>query len=149
MKLIEIHDRIYTRGHTHKLSSSDLLNALGNLRVTTIVNLTSRVDEPLRAASGLVGVEYVCLPLVDNDKIDRHGVYTAVETIVNVVESNHGVLVHCISGRNRTGLVVGIAVCRLTGLEPTEVLARLRERRPGLLTNETFQEYLLSGAWRS
>ena len=51
------------------------------------------------------------------------------------------VLSHCGMGFNRSALVAGLILNEL-GMSGKNVVARLRERRPGALFNSTFAEYL-------
>jgi len=53
------------------------------------------------------------------------------------------VLSHCGMGFNRSALVAGLILHEL-GMPGPEVVARLRDRRPGALFNETFAAYLES-----
>jgi hypothetical protein len=51
------------------------------------------------------------------------------------------VLVHCQAGINRSSLVNG-CVLYLRGYRGVNIVNRIRSRRPGALTNDTFRRYL-------
>ena len=52
-------------------------------------------------------------------------------------------LSHCGMGFNRSAFVAGLIMIEC-GMPGPEVVARLRERRPGALFNDGFADYLLS-----
>lgn len=53
------------------------------------------------------------------------------------------VLVTCAAGINRSALVAGLAVKRLSGLAGARVVEMIRNGRPGALANPDFERYLL------
>jgi protein-tyrosine phosphatase len=65
-------------------------------------------------------------------------------TLVNECREQGPTLVHCQAGLNRSGLVAGTALV-LSGMEPAEAIATLRESRsPAVLCNKTFESWLLN-----
>ena len=63
--------------------------------------------------------------------------------MMQLVRDGHVVLSHCGMGFNRSALVAGLILHEL-GMPGTDVVARLRDRRPGALFNERFTAYLES-----
>jgi protein-tyrosine phosphatase len=61
----------------------------------------------------------------------------------SLARDGHVVLSHCGMGYNRSALVAGLILHEL-GMSGHDVVARLRDRRPGALFNETFAAYLES-----
>jgi protein-tyrosine phosphatase len=51
------------------------------------------------------------------------------------------VLVHCTQGVNRSSLVNGY-ILYLSGMNGTDIVKLIRDKRPGALTNQVFYEYL-------
>lgn len=51
------------------------------------------------------------------------------------------ILIHCQAGINRSSLVTG-CVLYLRGYRGVNIVNRIRSRRPGALTNDTFRRYL-------
>jgi protein-tyrosine phosphatase len=51
---------------------------------------------------------------------------------------------HCIGGRDRTGLVAAHFLCSRLGLSPKDGLTAVRERRPDAMSAEGWEEMGLS-----
>jgi protein-tyrosine phosphatase len=66
----------------------------------------------------------------------------ASKIVAAFVKSGRKVLVTCFAGLNRSGLVTGLAVYRLTGQNGRDVVELVRARRPGALRNPRFVEVL-------
>jgi protein-tyrosine phosphatase len=62
----------------------------------------------------------------------------AAEHAANVVLRGGRVLVTCVMGRNRSGLVSALAIYLLTGLPGTEIVREVKRRRPEALSNQWF-----------
>jgi protein-tyrosine phosphatase len=58
-----------------------------------------------------------------------------------LIAAGHRVLSHCGMGFNRSAFVAGLIMVEL-GMPGPEVVARLRERRPGALFNDGFANCL-------
>jgi protein-tyrosine phosphatase len=67
----------------------------------------------------------------------------AAAIVVEHVRQGHNVLVTCMAGQNRSGLVVGLALVELMGLTGKEAVEYIRGRRALALNNETFAQYLV------
>lgn len=66
----------------------------------------------------------------------------AAGKVAKFVSSGKKVLVTCLAGRNRSGLVVALAMHKLTGMSGTEIVDHIQARRPLALTNKNFVEVL-------
>ncbi len=66
----------------------------------------------------------------------------AGQVVAERVLAQERTLVTCWQGRNRSGLVVALAVRRLLGVTGGEALTIVRMRRPGALTNDHFARLL-------
>ena len=94
------------------------------------------------------GVEVIHAPFDDSDvsptahekKIAR----SAAKRVVDALEQGSNVLVSCYAGRNRSGLVCGLALVA-TGYAPVQALRLIQDRRKGALTNQWFVD-LLTGS---
>ena len=89
---------------------------------------------------------YVHFPIEDADAVDPKTREVA-RLVAGLVAGGHRVLVHCLQGLNRSGLVVARALMFL-GHEAEEAIDLVRVRRGlddgfGALGNESFVEWLL------
>ena len=60
------------------------------------------------------------------------------------VRANRKVLVTCMAGANRSGMVTGLALRELTGWSGKACVAHIRSRRNIAFSNDTFRGYLES-----
>lgn len=67
----------------------------------------------------------------------------ASDQVVDHVKAGRNVLVTCQAGLNRSGLVTGLAVRKLTGWSGSTIVKHIQKSRPGALFNETFAQYLI------
>jgi hypothetical protein len=65
-----------------------------------------------------------------------------VDDVVSAVRAGRRVLVACAGGRNRSGLVVGLAVRELLGCSGAQALNWVQSRRENALNNATFARHL-------
>lgn len=86
----------------------------------------------------------------DDDVVDEHTADTAVTAAMDVHDhllDHERVLVTCMMGRNRSGLVCAIALHLLTGCDPRDAAIHVKRQRVGLdggeaLSNPHFIEFL-------
>ena len=67
----------------------------------------------------------------------------AAQHVADAVREGKNVLVTCAAGLNRSGLVTALALRELFGKPGEDAVARVRERRPGALTNEIFADFVI------
>ncbi len=70
----------------------------------------------------------------------------AARAVVALAQSRSRVLVACREGKNRSGLVVALALKKLYGMSGEQALAHVQKHRPGALYNWYFQQIVLTGA---
>jgi protein-tyrosine phosphatase len=63
----------------------------------------------------------------------------------SLIAGGHRVLSHCGMGYNRSAFVAGLIMIEM-GMSGPDVVARLRERRPGALFNDGFADCLMTFA---
>ena len=109
--------------------------------VDTVIDLEGGLDTciPTMPNSCL----YVYFPIYDENLPDLEKLTAVAALGAHLVQNGHRVLSHCGMGFNRSALVAGRIMNKL-GMPGTEVVARLRERRPGALFNEVFAEHIAS-----
>lgn len=89
----------------------------------------------------LRGMPYVRCPLVDNNQLsERQWIRAcrAATQVAGAVRAGAKVLVTCAEGRNRSGLVCAIAICRTLDAPGKVVVRHIRSRRANALTNPAF-----------
>ena len=96
--------------------------------------LQHRVEEP--------GVVTLHCPLFDDGRpmspIEWHRAVRTGREVAAHVAAGHRTLVTCAQGRNRSGLVAGIALYELTGRSGEQCVQHIRALRRGALTNDDF-----------
>lgn len=102
--------------------------------------LQRRTDEP-----GLITIR---CPLRDDGSEftlrDWNRALGAANQIVDLLLRRRRVLITCAQGRNRSGLVSGITLYRLTDLSGEQVVRHIQKLRPGALTNDDFAAALFA-----
>jgi hypothetical protein len=115
--------------------------AVSEHNIDVVIDLEGGLDEciPTRPGSCL----YVYFPIFDEDLPDPARLDAVAMLGAHMIRNGHRVLSHCGMGYNRSALIAGRILHHL-GMPGPDVVARLRERRPGALFNEVFAEYLTS-----
>jgi len=97
----------------------------------------------------LGGIEYCKEALVDGPELPTPVTLDRlVRDVVNAVREGKRVLVACAGGRNRSGLVVALAVHQLLGCSGAQALHLVQSRRENAVNNQTFARHLAS-LWSS
>lgn len=113
-------------------------DALEFLGIRCVLSLHPQ-GEPLR---GQYRIEYHHVPISDGKVLDPR-LPALTELIVSRVRADVPVLVTCRAGRNRSGLLVALAVRQLLDVTGVEALEYLRAKRPSAVANPAFEAYLL------
>lgn len=100
-------------------------------------------------AAAYEGIEVILAPGDDDVHPQRltrfiDGWKKAGHLMAERVKSGSNVLVTCMAGQNRSGLVTALAIRELTGLPGGEIVDHIQRSRPFALNNETFVRYILS-----
>ena len=95
-------------------------------------------------------VLYIYFPIDDdNEKLPNMVKLRAIARLAaTLIAEGHRVLSHCGLGFNRSAFVAGLIMIEM-GMPGPDVVARLRERRPGALFNDGFAaclEAMISGS---
>lgn len=67
----------------------------------------------------------------------------AARQVVAHVRDGKNVLVTCMAGQNRSGIVVAMALAELTALSGEEIVSHIQRARPMALNNETFVDHVI------
>lgn len=88
---------------------------------------------------------HVYLPMGDDATV-RHGLIDlAVVEVVAAIGRGERVVVTCYTGQNRSGVVVALAYCQLTGVTGREAIDHLRAvRSSNVLCNPAYEAHVLA-----
>lgn len=112
---------------------------------STGIGLVVDVADPdqVHDQADVAALHYVKQPLTDAAEVpDEDLLGGLVSTVVDAVRGGTTVLVHCGFGKNRSGLVVALAVRQLLGVDGATALEHVRARRTRAVNNETFAAYV-------
>lgn len=98
-------------------------------------------------ASAHEGVEVILAPGDDTMAIPINENHlnawkAASDVVVERVKEGKNVLVTCMAGHNRSGIVVGLALAKLTGAPGEQVVKHIQNCRVHSLNNDTFAKYI-------
>lgn len=103
--------------------------------VTSIVSLT---DEDVGSSyAEKIGIKVYRLPMVNLEGANPEALDRAVDLVK--AQSDGKVLVHCLAGMGRTGMVLGAYLIREKGLGAEEAIQEVRRLRPGSLRRRVQQ----------
>jgi hypothetical protein len=108
--------------------------------IDTVIDLEGGLDECIPTTPDRC--LYVYFPIFDEELPNLRKLEAVAALGAHLIEGGHRVLSHCGMGFNRSALVAGRILNRL-GMPGSEVVERLRARRPGALFNEVFARHLL------
>jgi hypothetical protein len=112
---------------------------VADLGIDTVIDMDAGLDDCIPTTPE--GCLYIYFPIYD-EELPTMSRLDAVATLgAQLIRSGHRVLSHCGMGFNRSALVAGVILNKL-GVPGTEIVTRIRERRPGALFNEVFANYL-------
>ena len=112
-------------------------DAVARYEIDTVIDLEGGLDACIPTASDRC--LYIYFPIKDDeDSLPNMTKARAIARLgATLIGEGHRVLSHCGMGFNRSALIAGLILIEL-GMPGPEVVARLRERRPGALYNEGF-----------
>jgi protein-tyrosine phosphatase len=133
--------RIDDDGHLYISPAIREWSPIAGLGIDTVIDLDAGLDECIPTTPE--GCLYIYFPIYDENLPNL----TRLDAIGNLgaqlIRGGHRVLSHCGMGMNRSALVAGVILNKL-GLQGTDILGRIRTRRPGALFNEVFANYIES-----
>jgi protein-tyrosine phosphatase len=109
--------------------------------ITVVIDLEGEIDRDIPTMPN--HILYVYFPIYDEDLPDMDKLHAVARMAASLVAAGHKVLSHCGMGFNRSALLAGL-ILRYLGMSGPDVVALLRQRRPGALFNEVFAAYLMS-----
>ena len=139
VRIFEIDDNLYQSGQLQGVFS---WIAIRNAKIRGIVDLEGGLD-PSKIRKHLDWYHYWHIWDGAISGIDIEELKKVAQMIQDHTSKGMKVLVHCQGGVNRASLVNG-SVLHLRGLKGRAIVTRIRERRPGALTNSDFVKYLES-----
>ena len=107
--------------------------------IDVIIDMEGGLDQCIPTVPG--SCLYVYFPIYDEELPDPARLDAVAMMGAHLIRNGHRVLSHCGMGFNRSALVAGRILHHL-GMTGPDVVARLRERRPGALFNDVFAEHL-------
>ena len=141
-KLVSLHPRLFIRGHTRGIDSATMLNTLREHKISFVLNVALIPDEYLQSACRTIGIHYEHEPLHDSMDGITIKVPILIETVVEALKNDIGVLCHCDSGFNRSALVAIPALVAFTGVSARAIIDDARKQRPRLLHNSVFEKWV-------
>jgi hypothetical protein len=114
---------------------------LAERRIDTVIDLEGGLDHCIPTVPG--SCLYIYFPIFDEQLPDLVKLRAIGRLGASLIREGHVVLSHCGMGFNRSALIAGLILTEL-GMTGADAVARLRERRPGALFNETFAAFLES-----
>jgi protein-tyrosine phosphatase len=105
--------------------------------IDTVIDLEGEIDTCIPSLTN--HCLYIYFPIDDdNETLPNMVKLRAIARLAaSLIVDGHRVLSHCGMGYNRSAFLAGLILVEL-GMPGVEVVARLRERRPGALFNEGF-----------
>lgn len=96
------------------------------------------------------GIDYKCVPLSDcappmPGDLEKciSALPVALEFACRSIEAERSVLVHCHSGKDRTGMFLSYYLCKMEGLGAEEAIEEVKRVRPIALTAEGWETFTL------
>lgn len=97
-----------------------------------------------------VGIEYRCVPLTDSAppqpgdlEICVNALPGALEFVLSSLDAGRSVLVHCTSGKDRTGLFLSYYLCATEGMTAGQAIKEVRRVRDIALSAEGWDKFAL------
>ena len=124
------------------------LERLKSLGITHVLNCAAGETRDMRAVYGQHGMQSMAVAAKDNENCALLDGHADVEAFLSKARTSGRVLVHCVQGLNRSGLVVAAALVR-DGENVIDAVRTLRARRGNdALSNTNFQRRLVRYAAR-
>jgi len=134
----KIHEHLYQGGLP---PGGDLLSIQG-------IDVLVLCAKEWQDASQYEGVTVILAPGDDDDRPHRLKNFLpmwkkAATQVAEHVKAGHTVLVTCMAGLNRSGVVTAMAMHELTGWDGIAIVEHIQKQRDGALCNNTFARYII------
>ena len=124
------------------------MERLKSLSITHVLNCAAGETRDMRAVYLQNGIQSMAVAAKDNENCALLDGHVDVEAFLKTARASGKVLVHCVQGLNRSGLVVAAALVR-DGADVIDAVRILRKRRGNdALSNTNFQRRLVRYAAR-
>jgi protein-tyrosine phosphatase len=126
-------------------SKPEIGHAVSEVGMDLLVLCAEEYQPP---ASLFQGVKVIHAPFDDTDirflESQKATAFAAAKQVADAMRKGSNVLVTCFAGRNRSGLVAGLALVE-SAYDPLWAIRLIQGRRANALTNQSFVE-LIAGA---
>lgn len=99
--------------------------------IRAVLSLTGRIPRPLLDGDFMM----LHLPMRNRSPVHPDKLAMAMDFISTQLAEDRPILVHCLSGRGRTGMVLAAYLVKFKGLTTDEAVGSVRALRPGSLKN--------------
>lgn len=93
------------------------------------------------------GILYKCVPLPGSEPpqpgdLERciEALPKALDFIFSTIDSGRCTIVHCTSGKDRTGMLLSYYLCETEDLDPEEAIQKVKQVRPTALSAEGWED---------
>lgn len=124
---------------THQLTLEQKVSVLREHRIGAVVNLWHTIDLDVQQLCP----EYLHCSMSDGKCVDLSLLNVAVDYVVDHLDNQQSVLVHCYGGRNRAGLVVAASLIRYLHMTGVDAVHHVQNARAGSLVNRSFVTFLM------
>ena len=126
------------------------LHCLGITHVLSTNAMETHELEHIRSETERFGMQHYAVDGHDEDGYNNKGGYNMIENhwgecrafLQEVQESGGKVVIHCVAGKNRSGLIACAAIMVFERLLVLDVVKLAKKKRFTLLTNRSFQRQL-------
>lgn len=138
--------RLFMSGSFKRETYSAKLSALEQYGIDVVLCTLRKTDPDMSrwATSSKLERQYINHPLSDGQVVPVECYKFVASEVARHINTGQCVLVHCIAGRNRSGLVCGLVVRQIQRVSGADALEIVRRVRPSALVNPVFEQYLRS-----
>jgi len=134
----KIHDRLYQGG----------LPPGGDGLAKSGIDVLVLCAKEWQDASQYEGLTVICAPGDDDHRLHRLMRFIdswkdAAHQVAEHVKAGRTVLVTCMQGLNRSGIVTAMALQEITGMHGEAIVEHVQSRRQDALCNSTFAQYII------